>query len=84
MSDTQSQKSSNTNKTSRHRVKICAYDGKPEGPNYVWHAKVHHGGIPKEWVEGEPLLDEPWCSNWKEIIADKTKKVEPMNVLLKF
>ena len=65
MSDTLSQKPS-TNK--KRRIKICAYDGKPEDKYYVYHAKIHHDGKAKEWIEGEPLIEEPWCKNWKEII----------------
>jgi hypothetical protein len=36
----------------------------------------------KEWIPGEPLLDEPHCENWKEIIDDET--VTPIGGKLKF
>ena len=71
MSDNQSQKSSTTNKSSRHRIRICAYDGKVETSNYILHARTHHGGVFTEWAQGEPLLDKPWCDNWLEFITNK-------------
>lgn len=59
MSDNQSQKSS---KSSKRKAKICAYDGREETGDYRRHNKRHHEGLePKLWVQGEPLLDQPWC-----------------------
>lgn len=81
MSDVQSQISSATRKSSGHRIKICAYDGKPEGKNYASHAKVHHDGVPKEWVAGEPLLEEPWCENWDDVIF---RKADPVGIRAQF
>ena len=82
MSDNLSQVSGTSKTANRNRTKICAYDGKPESSNYVGHANIHHGGIPKEWIPGEELLEKPWCSNWKEVIKDNN--VTPMDTLLKF
>ena len=82
MSDTQSQKSSATIKTSRHRIRICAYDGKLDGPNYISHANAHHDGVYTEWVPDEPLFDKPWCANWKEIIENPN--LTPIGTIPKF
>ena len=80
MSDNQSQKSSATNKTSRNKTKICGYDGKEESNKWTRHYDNHHPRMERvEWVPGKPLLDKPWCINWKEIIADK--KIEPIDRL---
>lgn len=79
MSDNQSQKSS---RSSRHAAKICAYDGKEETNGYYRHNKRHHQGLePKLWIEGEPLLDKPWCTNWEDVIYLKAK---PYGIINKF
>lgn len=71
MSDKQSQKSSATNKTSRHKIKICGYCGKGEGPNYQRHNDEKHSGqVPLIWNPDEDLKETSWCTNWKEMIED--------------
>ena len=78
MSDTQSQKSSTTN---RNKPKVCGIDGKRETSNYFNHNKVHHGGEKMEWDEITDV-ENPWCSNWREIILNPT--VNPIGVRTEF
>lgn len=81
MRDQQSQIFSNSKycTKSRHRTTICVYCCKLESSNYDDRARKQQRGQKQEWVERGPLLDGPWCTNWKEIIADPTlNQLEPI------
>lgn len=83
MEDALSQVSGRSNATNRNRTKICAYDGKSEGPAWSRHYDRHHPDMErKEWVPGEALLGEPYCDNWFEISVDKT--IDPINARPEF
>ena len=36
--------------------------------------------VSKVWIQGEDLLGEPYCENWREIIADPTIKAIGKNL----
>ena len=80
MSDNGSQISKSSN---RHRAKVCAFCGKVESALYARHAENHHGkGTQQEWVPDEPLIEEPWCDNWKEFITNS--KAMAINILPRY
>jgi len=65
-----------TSKIGVHRIKICGYCGKAEGRHYAKHnTEKHPGQDPLIWNPNCDLLDDPWCSNWKEMIENPKVKV---------
>ena len=80
MEDALSHVSGKSNTTNRNRFKICAYDGKREGPAWSRHYDNHHVGLEKkEWVPDEPLSGKQWCDNWKEFITNpKAIAINPL------
>ena len=78
--DTQSMKSYHSNASvtsSRNKPRVCGGCGWFEQYNWNRHNKTYHDSNAKEWKEGVPLTDTPWCDNWQDILA--TPELTPIN-----
>ena len=65
-------------------VKVCALCGKAEDKHWAHHWKIWHKIQDKEKIlalcEGKDP-DEPWCSNWRDVIDHR---VLPKDILLQY
>lgn len=66
----------------RNKAKICALCGKQEKEHWSRHWKGKHPLQKPQELSAEEIPREPWCDNWKEIIA--SPDVAPINIRSSF